>query len=238
MNFVVFRFDPEIDEEPRYETYDLDTTPGMRILDCLNIIREEHDPGLSFRYSCGHGICGSCGLTLNGLASLACQKLVKHYERSPEIKVEPLGFYPVIKDLVVDMEPFFQRMRAIHPENWGKISPVQVSKQLHQSQEDHALIVDAIKCIMCGACTAQCPVMLDEDPEFIGPAAVLRAKRYIFDTRMTDTEERKRAIETPHGVLSCDTRWLCTKVCPKGIQVTNNILDLKAVLKKYSRSNR
>jgi succinate dehydrogenase / fumarate reductase iron-sulfur subunit len=232
MKFNVFRFDPETDEVPGYEVYDLDTHPSMRILDCLNLIREEHDPGLSFRYSCGHGICGSCGLTLNGLASLACQKLVKHYTRFPEIKVEPLGFFPVVKDLVVDMEPFFSRMRAIHPEDWGMISPIHISSQLHQNQEDHALIVDAIKCIMCGACTSQCPVMREE-PDFIGPAAVLRAKRYIFDTRMTDKDERKRAIESPGGVWSCDTRRLCTKVCPKGIKVTKNILDLKAALKKF-----
>ena len=237
MRFNVFRFDPEAEEGPRYETYDLDTTPGMRILDCLNEIREEHDPGLSFRYSCGHGICGSCGLTLNGLASLACQKLIKHYARLPEIKVEPLSFFPVVKDLVVDMGPFFTRMRAIHPEGWGKISPVRVSKQLQQSQEDHAQIVDAIKCVMCGACTAQCPVM-GEEPDFLGPAAVLRAKRYIFDTRMTDTDGRTQVIESPGGVWSCDTRWLCTKVCPKGIQVTQNILDLKAALKKNSQNNR
>jgi len=228
--FKVFRFDPEKDDAPRYVDYKVETTSNMRILDCLNKLREINDPSLSFRYSCGRGICGSCGMTINGLASLGCQKLVKHYARLPEIKVEPLGFFPVVKDLVVDMEPFFERMRSIHPENWGRINPVEISKQLHQSQEEHGRIVEAIKCIMCGSCTAQCPVVREEDQEFIGPAAVLRAKRYIFDTRMRDIEERKQVIDAQHGVWSCDTRWLCTKVCPKGIKVTQNILDLKAAL--------
>ncbi len=131
---------------------------------------------------------------------------------------------------MVDMEPFFERMRGIHPENWGRINPVDVSKQLHQSVEEHEGFVEAIKCIMCGACTAQCPVVLEDNPDFIGPAAVLRSKRYIFDTRMKDMLERKRLIQAENGVWSCDTRWLCTKVCPKGINVTQNILDLKELL--------
>jgi succinate dehydrogenase / fumarate reductase iron-sulfur subunit len=229
--FNLFRFDPEKDDAIRYVDFEVETTPNMRILDCLNQIRETYDSSLSFRYSCGHGICGSCGLTLNCLASLACQKLVKHYNQFPEIKVEPLGFFPVIKDLVVDMEPFFERMRGIHPENWGKINPVEISKQLQQSPEEHDRIVEAIKCIMCGACTAQCPVVRGENPDFIGPAAVLRAKRYIFDTRLGDVSDRKQIISSQNGVWSCDTQWLCTKVCPKGIKVTQNILDLKAALK-------
>jgi succinate dehydrogenase / fumarate reductase iron-sulfur subunit len=202
----------------------------MRILDCLNSIRETQDPSLSFRYSCGHGICGSCGLTLNGLASLACQKLVKHYSRIMEIKVEPLGFFPVVKDLVVDMNPFFERIRSIHPDNWGKMNPVEISKKLNQTPKEHSEIVEAIKCIMCGACTAQCPVITKENQKFIGPAALLRAKRYIFDTRLQDTVERQNIIESENGVWSCDTRWLCTKVCPKGIKITQNILDLKTSL--------
>jgi succinate dehydrogenase / fumarate reductase iron-sulfur subunit len=234
--FKVFRFDPAKGETPWYETYEIVTSPSMRILDCINQIREAFDPSISFRYSCGHGICGSCGMTINGLASLGCQKLVKHYDKFPEIKLEPLGFYPVVKDLVVDMEPFFERMRSIHPENWGRINPVEVSRQLHQSQEEHESFVEAIKCIMCGSCTAQCPIIRDENPVFIGPAAILRAKRYIFDTRMKDVNEREKIISAKNGVWSCDTRWLCTRVCPKGIRVTKNILDLKATLNARAKN--
>ena len=230
IRFKIFRFAPELDKEPRYESYDLDAYPNTRILDCLNIIRDEFDPSLAYRWSCSHGICGSCGVTINGFAALACQKLVKHYR--DEIKIEPLGFFPIVKDLIVDMDVFFERMKNIHPETWGKFSPVLVSKQLHQSPTEYNDIVDAIRCVMCGCCTAQCPVTREEEPEFIGPAAVLRSKRYIFDTRMQDTNERKQIIEKPHGVWSCKTYWRCTRVCPKGIQVTRNILDLKDELNK------
>jgi succinate dehydrogenase / fumarate reductase iron-sulfur subunit len=227
---MIFRFTPDHDKKPRYESYDLDVDPNTRILDCLNIIRDEFDPSLAYRWSCSHGICGSCGVTINGLAALACQKFVKHYK--DEIKIEPLEFFPIVKDLIIDMNVFFERMKNIHPENWEKISPVIVSKQLHQSPTEYNDIVDAIKCVMCGCCTAQCPVTREEEPEFIGPAAVLRAKRYIFDTRMQDKDERKQIIEKPHGVWSCKTYWRCTRVCPKGIQVTQNILDLKDELNK------
>jgi succinate dehydrogenase / fumarate reductase iron-sulfur subunit len=228
--FKIFRFTPEHDKEPRYETYNLKVDPNTRILYCLNIIRDEFDPSLSYRWSCSHGICGSCGVTINGLATLACQKLVKHYKH--EIKIEPLGFFPIVKDLIVEMDIFFERIKNIHPENWGKISPVTASRQLHQSQAEYNQIVDAIKCVMCGCCTAQCPVTREEEPEFIGPAAVLRAKRYIFDTRLLYKNERRQIIGEPHGVWSCKTYWQCTRVCPKGIQVTRNILDLKAELNK------
>ena len=230
--FKIFRFSPGVDKEPSYETYELEVEPNTRILDCLNIIRNKHDPSIAYRWSCSHGICGSCGVTINGLAALACQKLVKHYANAVQIKIEPLGFFPIEKDLIVDMDIFFERMKSIHPDNFSKVNPVKLSRQIHQSQEEYDEIVDAIKCIMCGCCTAQCPVTRDEEPDFIGPAAILRAKRYIFDTRIQNREKRIQIIEKPHGVWSCKTYWRCTRVCPKGIQVTRNILDLKEELNK------
>jgi len=157
---------------------------------------------------------------------------VKDFPEGEVIQAEPLGFFPIVKDLVVDMEPFFERMRSIHPEGWGRVSPVVVSGELHQSPAEHAEIVDAIKCIMCGCCTASCPVNMEEDSEYIGPAAALRAQRYIFDTRLKDINERMDIAEKPHGVWSCMTYYRCTEVCPKGIQVTQNILNLKSRLLK------
>lgn len=231
--FKIFRFNPTVDVEPRYENYELDVDPNTRLLDCLHLIRNRYDPSLSFRWSCGHGICGSCGLTINRLAALACQKMVKHYDG--KITLEPLGFFPIVKDLIVDMTIFLENMKNIHPESYGKINPVTISKQLQQSPEDYNLIVDAVKCVMCGCCTAQCPVTREEDPDFIGPAAVLRAKRYIFDSRIKDRKERKNIIEKSHGVWSCKTYWRCTRVCPKGIQVTRNILDLKGTIPLCTR---
>lgn len=230
LRFRVFRFDPERDTEPRYDDYTVEIEPNMRLLDCLNKIRWEQDPGLSYRWSCSHGICGSDGMTINGTAALACQKLARDYADAEVVTVEPLTFFPIVKDLVVDMEPFFERMRIIHPEGWGAVNPVEVAQEMRMSQSDHAEIVDAIKCVMCGCCTASCPVNLEEEPEYIGPAASLRATRYIFDTRLGDSEERMDIAERPHGVWSCKTYWRCTRVCPKGIQVTQNILKTKTRL--------
>jgi len=230
LRFRVFRFDPERDSEPSYDYFTVEVEPNMRLLDCLNKIRWELDPGLSFRWSCSHGICGSDGMTINGTAALACQKLVRDYADAELVTVEPLAFFPIVKDLVVDMEPFFERMRAIHPEGWGAVNPVEVTQELRMSQAEHAEIVDTIKCVMCGCCIASCPVNLEEEPEYIGPAASLRATRYIFDTRLGDSEERMDIAERPHGVWSCKTYWRCTKVCPKGIQITQNILKTKTRL--------
>jgi succinate dehydrogenase / fumarate reductase iron-sulfur subunit len=234
INLRIFRFNPENDKEPHYEDYTVDAEPNNRILDCLNKIRWEQDPSLSYRWSCSHGICGSDGMTINGVASLACQRLVEEFSDSDYILIEPLGFFPIIKDLVVDWEPFFERMRSIHPETWGGITPPEVVKELEQTREERGEIEDAIKCILCCCCTASCPVNLEEEPEFIGPAASLRAQRYIFDSRLKDTEDRLDIADKPHGIWSCKTYYKCTEVCPKGIKVTQAILQTKDKLMEKS----
>jgi succinate dehydrogenase / fumarate reductase iron-sulfur subunit len=223
--FKILRFDPEVDEEPYYKNYEVEAEPNQRLLDCLNKIRWEKDPSLSYRWSCSHGICGSDGMTINGTPAFACQKLVKDYD-TKEFTIEPLAFFPIVKDLIVDMKPFFTRMKQIHPKNW-KINPVEVSKEFLMSIEEHEEIKDAIKCIMCGCCTSACPVNLEEDPDYIGPAAVLRAQRYIMDARREDVKERIAKINHPQGVWGCKVYGECTRVCPKSIKVTKKILDLK-----------
>ena len=232
LRFRVFRFDPEKELEPHYDNFMVKVSPNMRILDCLNQIRWEQDPGLSYRWSCSHGICGSDGVTINGTATLACQKLVKNFEGTKVITVEPLAFFPIIKDLVVDMEPFFERMRNIHPAEWETVNPVKISQEFLMSPSDHAEIVDAIKCVMCGCCTSTCPVNLNEEPNFIGPAASLRATRYIFDTRLKDSKVRMKILGRNHGVWSCKTYWRCTRICPKGIEITKKILKVKTKMLK------
>ena len=150
----VFRFNPETDEHPHYDQFEVEAAPNDRILDCLNRIRWEQDSSLAFRMSCAHGICGSDGLTINGSAALACQKLVKDYDYTREMVVEPLEYFPVIKDLNVDFEPFFQRLKSIHP---VKTAPISVSdsnmKERIQSAEERTSYDDAIKCILCACCS-------------------------------------------------------------------------------------
>jgi len=227
VKFKIFRFDPQRDKAPRYDRFTVDASPNNRILDCLNTIRWEQDGSLAYRMSCGHGVCGSDGMTINGVAALACQKLVKDYDHIKDIVIEPLPFFPVVKDLVVDLTSFFQRMKAIHPARDEDVPDVEAGEERKQSIDERALFAEAIKCIMCACCTASCPVVLHEEPEFIGPATVLRAQRYLFDSRVTDVLDRMKIMETPHGVWRCKTYFKCTEVCPKSIKVTEAILQTK-----------
>jgi succinate dehydrogenase / fumarate reductase iron-sulfur subunit len=178
--------------------------------------------------SCAHGACGSDGLTINGQAALACQKLIKDYDYTKEIVVEPLRYFEVVKDLIVDLKPFFKRIKSINPQVPQPIVTLQPPlKERIQTNEQRNLYADAIKCILCACCYSACPVMTDQDHEFVGPAAILRAQRYIFDSRVVDEEERLAIMEKPHGIWGCKTYYRCTAVCPKNIKVTEAILRTK-----------
>ena len=178
VKFKIFRFNPETDETPHYDVFMVKAELTDRILDCLNKIRWEQDSSLAYRMSCAHGVCGSDGVTINGSPVLACQKLVKDYDYKREIVVEPWEFFPVVKDLTVDMEPFFERMKAINPVTVKRASADGTNRESTQTPEERILFDDAVKCIMCGCCVTACPVMLKEEPDFIGPAAVLRAQHF------------------------------------------------------------
>ena len=223
----IYRFNPETDKEPHYDTFIVEADPNERILDCLNRIRWEQDSSLAYRMSCAHGICGSDAVTINGIAALACQKLVKDYENKEELLIEPLKYFSVIKDLNVDLEPFYERIKAINPNVPEKPLDQPVDKERLQSEEERGRIDDAVKCILCGCCVGSCPVMLEQEPRFIGPAAILRAQKYIFDSRSTDVAERMQIMEKPYGIWGCKSYYMCTIVCPKKIKVTEAILKTK-----------
>jgi succinate dehydrogenase / fumarate reductase iron-sulfur subunit len=227
INLKVFRYDPQNDKEPHYDTFTVEGKPTDRILDLLNKVRWEQDGSLAYRMSCAHGICGSDGMTINGVSALACQKLVKDYEEGKQVLVEPLSVFTVVKDLVVDMEPFFEQEKSIHPP--GEIAlkhPPQTGENL-QTIAERALFNDDIKCIMCACCVSACPISQKEDPAYIGPATIVRAHRYIFDSRIKDSIERLSIMDKPHGAWSCKSYFKCTQVCPKEIQVTKHILEVK-----------
>jgi succinate dehydrogenase / fumarate reductase iron-sulfur subunit len=223
----IFRFDPQHDQTPRYDTFAVEAKLTDRLLDCLNRVRWEQDASLAYRMSCAHGICGSDGMTINGTPALACQKLVKDYDVSKEILVEPLQFFTVVKDLVVDLEPFFAREKSVHPAQGITLTPATEDEEHLQTRQEHGKLSDDIKCIMCACCVAACPVNLKEDPAYVGPAAVVRAHRYIFDSRVSDPEDRMKIMDKPHGVWSCKSYFRCTQVCPKEIKVTQHILETK-----------
>ncbi len=223
----IFRFDPRKDASPHYDTFSVDAKPTDRILDCLNRIRWDQDGSLSYRMSCAHGICGSDGMTINGISALACQKLVKDFGESGEILVEPLRVFPIIKDLVVDLTPFFDREKSVNPSSGISLTKSEEELEHIQTIEQRSQFDDDIKCIMCACCTAACPVNQKEDPAYIGPAALVRAHRYIFDSRISNTIERLHIMDNPHSAWGCKTYYWCTRVCPKRIQVTKHILEVK-----------
>jgi succinate dehydrogenase / fumarate reductase iron-sulfur subunit len=224
----VYRFNPQTDTQPRYDTFQVDAEPSERLLDCLNRVRWTQDSSLSFRMSCAHGICGSDGLTINGQAALACQKLVKDYDYNKEILIEPLKYFEVIKDLIVDLKPFFKRIASINPEEPQTEANVDQPQKEHiQTIEEHNRYADALKCILCGCCYSACPVMTEQDHDFLGPAAILRAQRYLFDSRISEEKERVAVLQKPHGVWGCKSYYMCTVVCPKNIKVTEAIVRTK-----------
>ena len=215
VTFRVFRFDPTREAEPRFQEYILQAEPTEKVLDCINRIRWEQDASLAFRMSCAHGICGSDGMHINGVCALACQRLVKDY---PEglITIEPLPNFRVLKDLIVDLDPFFEKYRAARPFLFPE-GPDPERERL-QSQEDRAAFDEAIRCILCACCTAACPIT-PQDPEFLGPAALLRAFRYLFDSRDGADRDRMEELDNPHGIWGCKGHGKCTEVCPKEIDV-------------------
>ena len=234
----VYRFNPEADTKPHYDTFNVETEANERILDCLNRIRWQQDSTLSFRMSCAHGICGSDGLTINNQAALACQKLVKDYDYSKDILIEPLRYFEVVKDLIVNLKPFFERINSISPETPQNTVFEAIENERIQSAEERSRFDDALKCILCGCCYGACPVMTEQDQEFVGPAAILRAHRYIFDSRTTDVAERLAVMQKPHGVWGCKSYYVCTVVCPKNIKVTEAILKNKKKIIEQQQPNK
>jgi len=231
-NFRVFRYDPSKNEEPYYRTYEVEADPRDRILDCLNTIRWEQDASLVFRWSCAHGVCGSDAIRINGICALACQKLVGDY-KSPNFLIEPIPVFPVVKDLVVDMEPFFSKYRLVKP---YLINPGDTpTTERIQTPEERELIDDTIKCISCACCTASCPINIAINKNYIGPAALVKAHRYIYDSRDTATKDRLILLDSNDGAWGCRTYFRCTEVCPKRIKVTKTIAQIKKKIDELKR---
>jgi succinate dehydrogenase / fumarate reductase iron-sulfur subunit len=231
IKFRIFRLDPETDREPRYQEYQVSAEPGERILDCLNRIKWEQDGTLSYRMSCAHGVCGSDGMRINGVCALACQKLVKDYPGG-EVTLEPLPFFKVLKDLIVDMDAFLSGITTVRP--WLIALSDPPEKERRQSPEEAQKVADAIRCILCACCTGACPVM-QENPNYLGPAALVWAFRQVFDSRDEKQMDRLKQIDVPDGVWPCVNYFECTRVCPKKIPVTKGINALKSEIEKKFR---
>ncbi|MDP4676921.1 MAG: succinate dehydrogenase iron-sulfur subunit [Candidatus Nanopelagicales bacterium] len=223
----VRRFLPEVDDQPHWEEFKVSAFPTDRVLDALTQIKEQQDGTLTFRRSCGHGICGSDAMRINGRNRLACKTLIKDLDISAAITVEAIKGLPLEKDLVVDMEPFFDAYREVMP--FLVPEGHEPTRERLQSAEDRARFDDTTKCILCAACTSSCPVFWT-DGQYFGPAAIVAAHRFIFDSRDAAAEERLSILNDREGVWRCRTTFNCTEACPRGIEVTKAIQEVKRAL--------
>ncbi|GGT30717.1 succinate dehydrogenase iron-sulfur subunit [Streptomyces chromofuscus] len=228
VTFRVRRFNPEVSAEATWEDFQLEIDPKERVLDGLHKIKWDVDGTLTFRRSCAHGICGSDAMRINGKNRLACKTLIKDINPEKPITVEPIKGLTVLKDLVVDMEPFFQAYRDVMPFLITKDTNEPTRERL-QSAEDRERFDDTTKCILCAACTSSCPVFWN-DGQYFGPAAIVNAHRFIFDSRDEAGEQRLEILNDRDGVWRCRTTFNCTDACPRGIEVTKAIQEVKRAL--------
>jgi succinate dehydrogenase / fumarate reductase iron-sulfur subunit len=220
------RFDPDTDSEPHWEEFSVEMLPTDRVLDALHQIKWEQDGSLTFRRSCAHGVCGSDAMRINGRNRLACKTLMKDLDITKPVTVEAIKGLPLEKDLVVDMDPFFASYREIQPFLQASSKP---EKERLQTVEQRARFDDTTKCILCAACTTSCPVFWT-DGQYFGPAAIVNAHRFIFDSRDDEAKVRLDILNDKEGVWRCRTTFNCTDACPRGIQVTQAIADVKAAV--------
>ncbi|MGW7351404.1 succinate dehydrogenase iron-sulfur subunit [Streptomyces sp. NPDC054784] len=221
------RFNPEVSGEASWQDFRIEIDPKERVLDALHQIKWEVDGTLTFRRSCAHGICGSDAMRINGRNRLACKTLIKDINPDKPITVEPIKGLTVLKDLVVDMDPFFQAYRDVMP--FLVTSGNEPTRERRQSAADRERFDDTTKCILCAACTSSCPVFWN-DGQYFGPAAIVNAHRFIFDSRDEAGEQRLEILNDRDGVWRCRTTFNCTDACPRGIEVTKAIQEVKRAL--------
>ena len=221
----VKRYNPETDKRPHWQEFEVEAEPTDRVLDALHTAKWTVDGTLTFRRSCAHGVCGSDAMVINGANGLACVQLIQDVGTS--ISLEPIRGLPVIKDLVVDMEPFFAQYRSVLPYLINSDEPGY--KERLQSPEDRQRFDDTTKCILCACCTTSCPVYWGNS-DYVGPAAIVNAHRFIFDSRDQGAEQRLDILNQRSGVWRCRTVFNCSECCPRGIKVTEAIEEVKRAI--------
>ncbi len=222
----ILRYDPERDPSPHWVPYTVDAEPMDRVLDLLHKVKYEQDGTLTFRRSCGHGICGSDAMMINGRNRLACKIRVDQLGKR-RIAVAPLPGLPVVKDLVVDMDGFFDRYRSVMP--FLVAEGAAPERERRQSPEQRVRFDDTTKCILCAACTSSCPSFWAQ-PSYVGPAAIVNAHRFVFDSRDEAGAERLEILADKDGVWRCRTIFNCTDACPRGIKITQAILEVSSAI--------
>lgn len=235
VTFRIRRFNPEVQgkNKPYWQEFTVsDAEETDRVLELMHRIKWEQDGTLTFRRACAHGICGSDAMRINGVNRLACKALVR--DTGDKIQLEPILGLPVLKDLVVDMEPFFAHYRSVMPFFVNDQPVPEDGRERLQSIEDREKFDDTTKCILCACCTTSCPSFW-ANGEYVGPAAIVQAHRFIFDTRDEGWEDRLDVLADPNGVWRCRTIYNCTPACPRDIQVTRAIGEVKLAIQRHKR---
>ena len=225
--FKVYRWDPESGENPRIDTYYLDTADcGPMVLDAIIKIKNEIDPTLTFRRSCREGICGSCAMNIDGANTLACTKGIA--EIDGDVRIYPLPHMPVVKDLVPDLTHFYAQHASIEP--WLRTDSPTPSGEWKQSTEQREELDGLYECILCACCSTSCPSYWWNGDRYLGPAALLQAYRWIADSRDEARGERLDNLEDPFRLYRCHTIMNCTKACPKGLNPAKAIGSIKRMM--------
>jgi succinate dehydrogenase / fumarate reductase iron-sulfur subunit len=230
VRFNIYRYNPEVDNKPYMQDYELEEIePGMMLLAALLKLKEQ-DASLSFRRSCGEGVCGSDSMNINGVNGLAC--ITPLSELKQPVEIRPLPGQPVIRDLIVDMEPFYQQYRAVKP--YLIVNDPMPEVELRQTPEQRKKLDGLYECILCGCCSTACPSFWWNPDKFLGPAALLQASRFIEDSRDQALDERLENLEGPFKLFRCHTIMNCVQVCPKGLNPTRAIGNIKKKMVKKS----
>jgi succinate dehydrogenase / fumarate reductase iron-sulfur subunit len=225
MKFSIYRFNPDVDKEPYMQDYDIELTPDTRMLLDALIQIKEIDDSLSLRRSCREGVCGSDAMNINGKNGLAC--ITPLADLKQPIVLRPMPGLPVIRDLIVDMTQFFEHYNSIQPYLINN-DPPPATERL-QSPEDRAKLDGLYECILCGACTTSCPSFWWNPDKFVGPAGLMQAYRFIVDSRDQAQQERLENLEDPYRLYRCHNIMNCVDVCPKGLNPSKAINEIKAL---------
>ncbi len=232
MKFSIYRYDPERDTQPYMQDFELEDAriqPGMMLLDALLLLKAG-DETLSFRRSCGEGVCGSDGMNINGRNGLACITPLAGLKQP--VAIRPMPGLPVVRDLVVNMEQFYHQYRAVKPYLINNEPEPEVERR--QSPADRDRLDGFYECILCGCCSTSCPSFWWNPDKFLGPAALLQSWRFLADSRDEATDERLEALEGPFKLFRCHTIMNCVEVCPKGLNPTRAIGNIKDLMVKRS----
>jgi succinate dehydrogenase / fumarate reductase, iron-sulfur subunit len=224
MKFKIYRYNPETDAKPYQQEYELaDVEPGTMLLAALLRIKDEQDETLSFRRSCGEGVCGSDGMNINGVNGLACITSLDDLKQPVEVK--PLPGLPVVRDLIIDMTQFYKQYRAVKP--YLVVKDPMPEVELTQTPQERERLDGLYECVLCACCSTACPSFWWNPDKFLGPAALLQASRFIEDSRDQDFEHRLEELEGPFKLFRCHTIMNCVQVCPKGLNPTKAIGRIK-----------